>query len=166
MVAGMHTVNFTGQKLVEELQICKWSWMHRNWSVHCNRQFHFNEQLKLERVYQHTHRWCQSYVWQLMWNGLRSLTQQSAPIVEKWTHCMIGSELSSWHTVEVVTKFINFIKTRPLKSRVFDKLCRDDCWAPKSAILLLSQVAFAGNMLWTSLRTDGLTSSFSQQEKN
>ena len=28
-------------------------------------------------------------------------------------------------TVEIVTKLINFIKTRPLKSKVFEKLCAE-----------------------------------------
>ena len=48
-------------------------------------------------------------------------------------HCMIhrvvlvGKELSAelGHTAEVVTKVINFIKTPPLKSRVFQKLGAD-----------------------------------------
>ena len=64
--------------------------------------------------------------------GLRSLIQERAPMA-KWTHCMIhrealvARELSPelGDTVEVVTKVINFIKTRPLKSRVFEKLCAE-----------------------------------------
>ena len=49
----------------------------------------------------------------------------------KWMHCMIhrealvARELSSelGDIVDVVTKVMNFIKARPSKSRVFQKLC-------------------------------------------
>ena len=51
----------------------------------------------------------------------------------KWMHCMIhrealmARELSPelGATVEIVTKVINFIKTRPSKSKVFKKLCAE-----------------------------------------
>ena len=64
--------------------------------------------------------------------GLRSLIQEHAPLA-KWMHCMIhreafvARELSPelGATVEIVTKVINFIKTWPSKSRVFEKLCAE-----------------------------------------
>ena len=65
-------------------------------------------------------------------SGLRSPIQKRAPMA-KWMHCMIyreafvARELSPelGATVEIVTKLINFIKTRPLKSKVFEKLCAE-----------------------------------------
>ena len=65
-------------------------------------------------------------------SGLRSLIQEHAKMV-KWMHCMIHREALVAHelsrelgaTVEIVTKVINFIKTRPSKSRVFEKLCAE-----------------------------------------
>ena len=65
-------------------------------------------------------------------SGLRSLIQERAPMA-KWVLCMIhrealvARELSPelGATVEIVTKVINFIKTRPLKSRMFEKLCAE-----------------------------------------
>ena len=64
--------------------------------------------------------------------GLRSLIQEPAPMA-RWMHCkvhceaLVGRELSTklGHLVEVVIKVINFIKIRPLKSRVFEKLCAE-----------------------------------------
>ena len=61
-------------------------------------------------------------------SGLRSLIEESAPAA-KWMHCMIhrealvARELSPelGATVEIVNKVINFIKTLPLKSKVFEK---------------------------------------------
>ena len=58
--------------------------------------------------------------------------QERAPMA-KWVHCMIhrealvARELSPklGATVEIVTKVINFIKKRPLKSRMFEKLCAE-----------------------------------------
>ena len=65
-------------------------------------------------------------------SGLRSLIPEHAPMA-KWMHCMIhrealvARELSPelGATVEIVTKVVNFIKTRPSKSRVFEKLCAE-----------------------------------------
>ena len=65
-------------------------------------------------------------------SGLRSLIQEHAPMA-KWMHCMIHREAlvareqspELGATVEIVTKVINFIKTRPSKSRVFEKLCAE-----------------------------------------
>ena len=64
--------------------------------------------------------------------GLRSLIEECAPTA-KWTHCIIhrealvARELSPelCETVEVITKIINYIKTRPSKSRVYQRLCAD-----------------------------------------
>ena len=61
--------------------------------------------------------------------GLRSLISKSEPMA-KWTHCMIhrealvARELSPefGETGEVITKIINYIKARPSKSIVFQKL--------------------------------------------
>ena len=71
-------------------------------------------------------------------SGLQSLIQEHAPLA-KCMHCMIhhgglvvaltlvACELSPdlGAIVEIVTKRINFIKTRPLKSKVFEKLCAE-----------------------------------------
>ena len=65
-------------------------------------------------------------------SGLRSPIQEHAPMA-MWMHCMIhrealvARELSPDHgaTVEIVTKLNNFIKTRPLKSKAFEKLCAE-----------------------------------------
>ena len=64
--------------------------------------------------------------------GLQSLIQKFAPMA-KWTHCMIhlkalvaqdpSPELGE--TVKVITIIINYIKTRPSKPRVFQKLWAD-----------------------------------------
>ena len=61
---------------------------------------------------------------------LQSLIQERAPMA-KWMHCMIhcealvARELSPelGDTIDVITKVINCIKTRPSKSRVFQELC-------------------------------------------
>ena len=63
---------------------------------------------------------------------LRSLIQERAPMA-KWMHCMIDRgtlvacelSLELGATVEIATKVINFIKIRPLKSKVFEKLCAE-----------------------------------------
>ena len=65
-------------------------------------------------------------------SALRSLIQERAPVA-MWMHCMIHQEAlvarklipELGATVEIVTKLINFIKTRPLKSKVFEKLCAE-----------------------------------------
>ena len=64
--------------------------------------------------------------------GLRSLIQERA-LMATWMQCMIhceafvARELSPelGETVEVITKIIYYIKTRPSKSKVFQKLCAD-----------------------------------------
>ena len=51
-------------------------------------------------------------------------------------------------TVEIVTKVINFIKTRPSKSRVFEKLCAEmNAEHRDEAVLLFIQVAFAWKII-------------------
>ena len=65
-------------------------------------------------------------------SGLRNLIQERAPMAKK-VHCMIHREAlvarelcpELGATVEIITKVINFIKTRPLKSRMFEKLCAE-----------------------------------------
>ena len=62
--------------------------------------------------------------------GLRALVQGVA-VNAKWTHCLIHREaLASQklsgdlnEVLEVVVKTVNFIKTRPLKARLFQRLC-------------------------------------------
>ena len=64
--------------------------------------------------------------------GLRSLIQERSQIA-KWMNfiihreALVAQKLSPelGDTVEVVTKAINFIKTRSLKSKVFQKLCAE-----------------------------------------
>ena len=67
-------------------------------------------------------------------------------------HCMIHREMlvareqspGLGDTVEIVTKVINFIKTQPLKSRVFQKLLsRVECKTSKFDVLLFAPVAIA-----------------------
>ena len=107
-------------------------------------------------------------------SGLRSLIQERAPMA-KWVHCMIhrealvARELSPelGAAVEIVTKVINFIKTRPLKSRIFEKLCADMNAEHRSLLFYCSS-------RWLSLgksfeRVYGLLDelrAFLQQEKN
>ena len=62
--------------------------------------------------------------------GLRALVQGVA-VNAKWTHCLIHREalasqqLSGYYhrVVEDVVKTVNFIKARPLKARIFQRLC-------------------------------------------
>ncbi|XP_025207725.1 zinc finger BED domain-containing protein 5-like, partial [Melanaphis sacchari] len=64
--------------------------------------------------------------------GLLGRVKEVAPQV-KWTHCCIHREALvakrlSEHmktTLEEVVKIINFIKSRPLQSRLFEVLCKD-----------------------------------------
>ena len=64
--------------------------------------------------------------------GLRSLIEERAPMA-KWTHCIIHREAlvalerspELGEIVEVIIKIINYIKTWPSKSRVFQRLCAD-----------------------------------------
>lgn len=64
--------------------------------------------------------------------GLLGRGKEVAPQV-KWTHCCIHREALvakrlSEHmktTLEEVVKIINFIKSRPLQSRLFEVLCKD-----------------------------------------
>ena len=61
---------------------------------------------------------------------LRTLVQGVA-VNANWTHCLIHCEaLASQQlsgglngVLEVVVKTVNFIKARPLKSRLFQRLC-------------------------------------------
>ena len=62
--------------------------------------------------------------------GLRTLVQGVA-VNAKWTHCLIQSEaLASQQlsgdlngVVKAVVETVNFIKARPLKARLFQRLC-------------------------------------------
>ena len=63
-------------------------------------------------------------------SGLRVLVQGVAPWT-KWTHCLIHPEaLASQQfssdlneVLEIVVKIVNFIETRLLKARLFQRLC-------------------------------------------
>ena len=86
--------------------------------------------------------------------GLRSLIEERAPMA-KWTHCMIqretlvARELSPelGETVEVITKIITYIKTRPSKSSVSKTLCRYECRTSKFVVLLFFRMAFTWKIL-------------------
>ena len=63
-------------------------------------------------------------------SGLRALVQGVEPSI-KWAHCLIHREaLASQQlssdlnkALERVVEIVNFIKTRPLKARLFQNLC-------------------------------------------
>jgi hypothetical protein len=66
------------------------------------------------------------------YNGLQALVKkESSDII--WTHCMIHREALASKSLspglnivlEVVIEVVNYIKTRPLKSRIFSALCTD-----------------------------------------
>jgi hypothetical protein len=64
--------------------------------------------------------------------GLRALIRQSAPEAV-WTHCMIHRESLAtkelcpelYEVLNVVIKSVNYINTRPLKSRLFSQICEE-----------------------------------------
>ena len=74
------------------------------------------------------HGWCPSYVWPL-WRAAN--VNAGVAVNEKWTHCLIQREaLVSQQlsgdlnrVLKAVVKTVNFIKARPLKARVFQRLC-------------------------------------------
>ena len=65
-----------------------------------------------------------------LFGGLRTLVQGVA-VNAKWTHCLIQREaLASQQlsgdlngVLKAVVKTVNFIKARPLKARLFQRLC-------------------------------------------
>ena len=67
-----------------------------------------------------------------LFGGLRTLVQGVA-VNAKWTHCLIQREaLASQQlsgdlngVLKVVVKTVNFIKARPLKARLFQRLCNE-----------------------------------------
>lgn len=80
-----------------------------------------------------------------MRKGLQELIKKASPNAE-WTHCVIHREaLASKHISpelnEVMTdvvSVVNFIKTRPLKTRVFSALC-EEMGAEHEAVLFHSE---------------------------
>lgn len=66
------------------------------------------------------------------YGGLQALIKTKAPNA-KWTHCIIHREALAAKNIspelnfvmETVIKVVNFIKTRPVKARFFQKLCED-----------------------------------------
>lgn len=80
--------------------------------------------------------------------GLRALIQNVA-VNAIWTHCLIHREaLASQQlsgdlngVLEVVVKTVNFIKARPLKARLFQRLC-DELGADHNNLL------FYCNAMW------------------
>ncbi|KAE8296899.1 Zinc finger MYM-type protein 6 [Larimichthys crocea] len=78
-------------------------------------------------------------------NGLRALIKRAAPNAE-WTHCVIHREaLASKHlspelneVLTAVVDVVNFIKTRPLKARLFTAVC-EEMGADHTAVLFHSE---------------------------
>uniref|UniRef100_A0A8C7Y7X1 DUF4371 domain-containing protein n=1 Tax=Oryzias sinensis TaxID=183150 RepID=A0A8C7Y7X1_9TELE len=80
-----------------------------------------------------------------MKKGLRALIKKASPNVE-WTHCVIhrealasrklSSELSE--VMSDIVGVVNFIKTRPLKTRVFSAIC-EEMGAEHQAVLFHSE---------------------------
>ena len=64
--------------------------------------------------------------------GLRTLVQGVA-VNAKWTHCLIQREALALQqlsgdlngVLKAVVKTMNFIKARPLKARLFQRLCNE-----------------------------------------
>ncbi|XP_069063747.1 zinc finger BED domain-containing protein 5-like [Pleurodeles waltl] len=78
------------------------------------------------------------------YQGLQARIRSKAPNAI-WTHCIIhrealaaGNLSEELHNIlKIVTKVINFIKTRPMKARFFAKLC-EDMGAEHSCLLFYS----------------------------
>jgi len=74
--------------------------------------------------------------------GLQTLVQGVA-VNAKWTHCLLHREaLASQQlsgdlngVLEVVVKTVTFIKAKPLKARIFQRLC-DEVGAEQVIVLL------------------------------
>lgn len=89
------------------------------------------------------------------YGGLQALIQNKAPDA-LWTHCIIHREaLASKYlspelnqVLECVVNVVNYIKTRPLKSRFFKKLC-EDMGAEHTSLLYYSSARWLsrGNMI-------------------
>ncbi|KAL4101100.1 hypothetical protein QTP88_012347 [Uroleucon formosanum] len=89
------------------------------------------------------------------YGGLQALIQNKAPDA-LWTHCIIHREaLASKYlspelnqVLECVVNVVNYIKTRPLKSRFFKKLC-EDMGAEHTSLLYYSSARLLsrGNMI-------------------
>lgn len=66
------------------------------------------------------------------YGGLQALIKTKAPNV-KWTHCVIHREALAAKNVtpelntvmDIIIKVVNYIKTRPVKARFFQKLCEE-----------------------------------------
>lgn len=66
------------------------------------------------------------------YGGLQALIKTKAPNV-KWTHCVIHREALAAKNItpelgvvmDSIIKVVNYIKTRPVKSRLFHKLCEE-----------------------------------------
>jgi hypothetical protein len=89
--------------------------------------------------------------------GLCVLIKQSAPEAV-WTHCMIYRESLATkelcpelnEVLNMVIKSVNYIKTRPLKSRIFVQICEEmgaqyksllfycnSCWLSRGNVVVL-----------------------------
>ena len=127
---------FSEQRIVEELLFCK------PIKLRCRGIDLFNtidnfistNNLEWEKVHQHLHRWRLSYVKQLLWtarSNSRTCIQGKVDVLHnssRHREALVGRELSPLPglPVEVVfAKFINLIKKRLLKSRVFEKFCAE-----------------------------------------
>jgi len=66
------------------------------------------------------------------YGGLQALIRQKAPEMI-WTHCLIHREALASQNIscslncvlEIVIKVVNYVKTRPVKARFFQKLCEE-----------------------------------------
>jgi hypothetical protein len=66
------------------------------------------------------------------YNGLQALIKKKAPFAV-WTHCIIHREALASKSIsptldevlQSTIKIVNFVKTRPLKSRCFEQMCVD-----------------------------------------
>ena len=91
--------------------------------------------------------------------GLQTLVQGVAPNA-KWTHCLVHREaLASQQlsgdlngVLEVVVKTVNFIKARPFKAWLFQRLC-DELGADHNN-LLQCKVAFQRQSFLTFVRIE------------
>jgi hypothetical protein len=87
--------------------------------------------------------------------GLRALIKQSTPKAV-WTHCMIYRELLATkdlcpelnEVLNVVIKSVNYIKTRPLKSRFFAQICKEMVAQTIHFYFTVIIVGFQEEMLW------------------
>ena len=67
----------------------------------------------------------QKNIAQIRMHKRRSVSVRERSPMTKWKHCMIHREALVDETVEVNTKIINYVTTRPSKAREFQRLYAD-----------------------------------------